>query len=90
MARGIHGLPKVSLEPTMPNLSMPCGRPPLKRPYSPFRVGRPTTPWNPHAIRLCRGQEPVKTDLARHEDVRSTTTLQADSMMSTPLEMEAA
>ena len=26
MAKGIHGLPKISPVPTMPNPSMPCGR----------------------------------------------------------------
>jgi len=41
MARGGHGLPKVSLEPAMLYPSTPCKRPPLKRPYSHFRDGRP-------------------------------------------------
>jgi hypothetical protein len=49
MVRGTHGLPKISLEPAMPNPSLPCGRPPLKLPYGRFKGGRaacghPTTP----------------------------------------------
>jgi hypothetical protein len=35
MARGIHGLPKVSTRPTMPNPLRPAGGPPPKRPYGP-------------------------------------------------------
>jgi hypothetical protein len=64
MARGDHGLPKVSPGPPMPNLSTPCsaGGPPLKQPFSHLRGGRPTgraacglllPPKTPHAIRLC-------------------------------------
>jgi hypothetical protein len=41
MARGGHGLPKILLEPAMPDSFTPCGQPPLKRPYSHFRDGRP-------------------------------------------------
>jgi hypothetical protein len=40
MVRGGHGLLKVSLGPTMPYPSIPCGRPPLKRPHGRFRGGR--------------------------------------------------
>jgi hypothetical protein len=36
-----HGLPKVSLGPTMPYPSTPCKRPPLKRLYGCFRGGHP-------------------------------------------------
>jgi hypothetical protein len=39
MARGGHGLPKVSPGPAMPYPSMPCGR------LLPL--------WSPHAVRLC-------------------------------------
>jgi len=39
MARGGLGLPKVSLGPAMPYLSIPCGRPTLKPPCSCFRGG---------------------------------------------------
>jgi hypothetical protein len=39
MARGGLGLPELLLGPAMPNPSTPCGRPPLKRPYSCFRDG---------------------------------------------------
>jgi hypothetical protein len=45
MARGSHGLPKVSLGHAMPYPSMPCGRSPLKRPYSCFRDGRLQDRW---------------------------------------------
>jgi hypothetical protein len=41
MARGGHGLLKVSLRPTISFLSNSCGRPPLKWPYSCFRGGHP-------------------------------------------------
>jgi hypothetical protein len=34
MARGGHGLLKVSYGPAMPNLLCPAGGPPLKQPYS--------------------------------------------------------
>jgi hypothetical protein len=37
MARGGHGLPKVSLEPAMPYPSAPVGGPPLKLPYGCFK-----------------------------------------------------
>jgi hypothetical protein len=37
--KGIHGLSKVSLGPAMPDHSMPCRQPPLKRPYGRFRSG---------------------------------------------------
>jgi hypothetical protein len=33
MARGGHGLPKVSVRHVLPNPSTPCGWPPLKRPF---------------------------------------------------------
>jgi hypothetical protein len=65
MARDGLGLSKVSLGPAMPNQSTPCGWPPLKRPYSHFRGGRPAERsscdglppfWTPHAIRLCRSR----------------------------------
>jgi hypothetical protein len=51
MARGIHGLPKVSLGSAMPYPSMPCGRSPLKWLCSCSRGGRqqggrPLTPWD--------------------------------------------
>jgi hypothetical protein len=36
-----HGLLKVSIGPTMPYPSMPCGRPPLKQPHGRFRGGHP-------------------------------------------------
>jgi hypothetical protein len=61
MARGSHGLPKVSLRPVMPTLSLPCGRPPLKWRYAHFRGGCPQggwpaavllPPWIPQAVRL--------------------------------------
>jgi hypothetical protein len=41
MARGIHGLPKVSRGLPMPDPSKPCRRPPLKQPYGRFRSGCP-------------------------------------------------
>jgi hypothetical protein len=58
MARGGHGLPKVSLGPT---LLCSAGGPPLKQPYGRFRVGPPAglvacgrlLPfWTPHAVSL--------------------------------------
>jgi hypothetical protein len=61
MVRVIHGLLKVLLGPAMPYHILPCGQPPLKRPYSLFRGGRPQSGlpavvllpfWIPHAIRL--------------------------------------
>jgi hypothetical protein len=62
MARGGHGLPKVSPWPAMPYPSRPAGGPPLKRFYGCFR-GRPPTKqaacnrllpfWTPHAVRQC-------------------------------------
>jgi hypothetical protein len=46
MAWGINGLPKVSLEPTMPYHSTPCGRPALKLPFLFWaHLGRHTTPY---------------------------------------------
>jgi hypothetical protein len=42
MARGGHGLPKVSPGPPCPTLPRPAGRPPLKRLYGRFRGGPPT------------------------------------------------
>jgi hypothetical protein len=59
---GGRGLPRVSPGPAMPDPSMPCGRPPLKRPYGRFRGGPPArraawgrllSPWIPHAARFC-------------------------------------
>jgi hypothetical protein len=40
MARGGHGLPKVSLGPDMPYLSMLCGWSPLKQSYGRFGGAR--------------------------------------------------
>jgi transcription elongation factor Elf1 len=62
MARGIHGLPKVSLGPAMHNPCTPCGRATPKRPSSHFYGGPPIgrvacgrflPPWIPHAVRAC-------------------------------------
>jgi hypothetical protein len=59
MARGGHGLPKVSPGPAMLYPSTPCG---WVTPYSRFRGGPPTgwvacghllPPWIPHAVRQC-------------------------------------
>jgi hypothetical protein len=62
MARGGHGLPKVSPRSAMPNPSKPCGhagRPPMKRSYSCLRGGPPSGRgacgcllplWKPHAV----------------------------------------
>jgi hypothetical protein len=59
MARGGHGLPKVSSGPAMPDPSMPCGQ---ATPDDRFRVGSPAgwaacsrllPLWTPHAVRLC-------------------------------------
>jgi hypothetical protein len=44
MARGGHGLPKVSLGPAMPYPFAPCRRPSLKRPYNRFRDTPRRTP----------------------------------------------
>jgi hypothetical protein len=61
MAVGGHGLPKVSPGPAIPYPFMPCGGPPLKRPYGHFRggplngqaaCGRLVPPWTPRAVRL--------------------------------------
>jgi hypothetical protein len=41
MARGGHGLPKVSPGPTVPYPSTPCKQLTLKQPYSHFKGGRP-------------------------------------------------
>jgi hypothetical protein len=66
MAGDGHGLLKVSLGPTMPYPSTPCGRPPLKRPHGCFRGGhlqgkRPWAVflplWIPHDVRLRGGRE---------------------------------
>jgi hypothetical protein len=38
MARGGHGLPKLSLGPTMPYPSMPCGRATPETALQPFQV----------------------------------------------------
>jgi hypothetical protein len=48
MARGIHGLLKVSPVPAMPDPSTPGRRPPLKRPYARFGGGLrlSTTPYD--------------------------------------------
>jgi hypothetical protein len=63
MARGGHGLPKVSPGPAMPYPSTPCGQPPLKQPHSRFRGCPPCGQaacihflplWTPHAVRLRR------------------------------------
>jgi hypothetical protein len=54
MASAAHGLPKVLLGPTMPNPSTPCGRTPLKQPYSRFSGGRPHG-WRPAAILYLHG-----------------------------------
>jgi hypothetical protein len=62
MARGDHGLPKVSPKPSCPTFLRPAGGPPLKQHYVCFRGGRPTRratcgyllpPLTPHAVRLC-------------------------------------
>jgi hypothetical protein len=37
MARGGHGLPKVSLGPAMPNLSMPCGQATTEKALQPLQ-----------------------------------------------------
>jgi len=37
MERGGHGLPKVSLWPTLPYPSMPCGRTTLEMAFQPFQ-----------------------------------------------------
>ena len=52
MASGGHGLPKVLLGLAMHDPSMPCGQPPLKRPYGYFmgshlQVGRPAAVFYP-------------------------------------------
>jgi hypothetical protein len=61
MAGDGHGLLKVSHGPTIPYPSMPCGRPPLKRPHGRFRSSRPKGEqpaavllplWIPHDVRL--------------------------------------
>jgi hypothetical protein len=61
MARGDHGLSKVSLGSVMPYVSSSRGRPLLIGPYHHFMGGPPTRraacsrllpPWTPHAIRL--------------------------------------
>jgi hypothetical protein len=66
MARGGHGLLQVSLGPTMPYPSTPCGQPPLKRPHGRLRGGClqgkwPVAvllpPWIPHDVRLRGGRE---------------------------------
>jgi len=61
IARGIHGLLKVSLGLAMPNPSMPCGRAtPKNGPYGCFGGGLPAglvacvcllPPWIPNAVR---------------------------------------
>jgi hypothetical protein len=62
MARGGHGLPKVSLGPVMPYLIHLAGGPSLKWPYGRFRGGTPPgrvagghflPPWTPLAVCLC-------------------------------------
>jgi hypothetical protein len=64
---GIHGPSEVSLGPAIPNLSMPCGWPSLKRPYGCFRGDHPKDErpaaillplWIPHAIQAWT--EPTK------------------------------
>jgi hypothetical protein len=44
---GGHGLPKVSPGQTMPNISMPCGWPSLKRPYNHPVSGHPAAVFYP-------------------------------------------
>jgi hypothetical protein len=51
IARGGHGLPKVSTRPAMPYPSMPCRRATL--PTERVACGRLPPFWTPHAIRLC-------------------------------------
>jgi hypothetical protein len=60
--RGIHGLPKVSCGPTMPDPYMPCGRATPQMALRPFgggpstgwaACGRLLPPWIPHAVRAC-------------------------------------
>jgi hypothetical protein len=51
MAWGIHGLPKVLLEPDMTHYSTPYRQPPLKRPSGHFRVGYLQGRW-PAAVSL--------------------------------------
>jgi hypothetical protein len=61
MARGAHGLSKVSPGPAMPYPFTPCGREPLKRPHGNLR-SRPPVGWaasgrllillTPHGVRL--------------------------------------
>jgi hypothetical protein len=62
MARGIHGLPKVSPRTALPNPSTPCGRATPETTLRPFlgwpapRAGglRPfIPPWIHHAVRAC-------------------------------------
>jgi hypothetical protein len=67
MARGGHGLPKVSLGPVMPYPSTPCRGAPLKQPYGCFRGGCPQGGWSvaifyplghcaAHQMPLCLGK----------------------------------
>jgi hypothetical protein len=65
MARGIHGIPKVSLVPTMPDLSTPCGQAIPETALRPFLgwststagglqpSSTPLESWIPHAVRAC-------------------------------------
>jgi hypothetical protein len=66
MARGGHGIPKVSPGPAMPIPSLPFGGggTPLKRPYSHFRGGRLLSLWTPHAIRPWQNQWRTALEIA--------------------------
>jgi hypothetical protein len=50
ISRGGHELPEVSLGPAMPYPSMPCGWPPLKRPYGCLGRGRLQREGGPAAV----------------------------------------
>jgi hypothetical protein len=52
MAKGGHGIPKVSLGPVMPEPSTPYGRFWGGRPASLVACARLLPIWTPHAVRL--------------------------------------
>jgi hypothetical protein len=82
MARGGHGLLKVSLGPAMPYLLHPAGEPPLKRPNSRFRGG-PQSGWLA-TIFYPRGH-PTLYAYASHPQFENKVSCFFDGLVSDPL-----